>query len=534
MIFSRRGKNRYPIEGVNKLSKDRPKNTKKVEAMKKRITQDDIIYFMVTDRFFGKNKRRVETSDTSIHGGTLDGILDKLDYLIELGVTAIWVTPIYENISRNDSSEPYHYYWPLNFERIDKRLLDGTNLPESLNMSTFGNFVDQCEAKGIKVVLDMVVNHVGYGAQKQFPSSWFNIGGSGDIKGELAGLPDFNHDNPDVLDFFIHNIKDWITKGKVTNIRMDTVKHVEPKFWHYFKSQIRGEYPDVCLIGEVLFEGKEDVARLLEYQNYHDFNSIFDFPLCTALRSTLIYDESLNYWLARPRLNDQEQPGVLDNDNPRKGGYRNSNSLVTLLDNHDLERRIMSHARTKHKGEGIGLDWAIRVTKLCLGALFTMRGIPQIYYGTEVGLEGWRDGDDRDLRRDFPWDVIGDDNHPKQQLRKERELYEWVRDLISLRRGNAALKYGTTITLWSDDLVYVFLRIAMDDVALVIINNGYIRMPQPICLELNTSVIPQSVINMIMVGLKHWKTGQALTVQNGKVVVESDGKTIDIFCHIGS
>ena len=256
-------------------------------------------------------------------------------------------------------------------------------------------------------------------------------------------------------------------------------------------------------------------SKLLEYQNYHDFDSIFDFPLCTALRSTLIYDESLRYWLARPRLNEDEPPGVLDDDNPLKGGYRNANSLVTLLDNHDLERRIMSHARTKHTGEGAGLDWAIRVTKLCLGALFTMRGIPQIYYGTEVGLEGWKAGDDRDLRRDFPWDVIGSNNHPKQQFRKEREIYEWTRDLIHLRKGSAALKYGTTITLWSDDLVYAFLRIATDDVALVIINNGYDRMPSPIRLHLNPSVIPPRVVGMMTRGLKHWKTGQALTVQNG-------------------
>jgi len=92
---------------------------------------------------------------------------------------------------------------------------------------------------------------------------------------------------------------------------MDTVKHVEPKFWHYFKSQIRGEYPHICLIGEVLFENKEDLSQLLQYQNYHDFDSIFDFPLCTALRSTLIYDESLSYWVARPRLNDGEPLGCL-------------------------------------------------------------------------------------------------------------------------------------------------------------------------------------------------------------------------------
>ncbi len=498
--------------------------------MNTRVTQDDVIYFLVTDRFFGRNKRSADPSDTSIHGGTLDGILDKLDYLIELGVTTIWVSPVYENIRNNGPSEPYHYYWPLNFEQIDKRLLDGTHLPGAPEMKTFGKFVDRCEARGMKVVLDMIVNHVGYGARGEFDPSWFNMGGTGDIKGELAGLPDLNHDNPEVLDFFINNIEDWITRGRVTNIRMDTVKHVEPKFWHYFKSQIRGKYPDICLIGEVLCERKEDVARLLQYQNYHDFDSIFDFPLCTALRSTLIYDESLQYWLARPRLNDEEPLGVLDNDNPFRNGYRNANSLVTLLDNHDLDRRIMSHARTKHTGGGEGLDWAVRVTKLCLGALFTIRGIPQIYYGTEIGLEGWKAEDDRDLRRDFPWHLIGDDNHPKQQFRKEQEIYEWTRDLIRLRRGNAALKYGATITLWSDELVYAFLRIAADDVALVIINNGYMKMSAPIRLNLNTSVIPRRVVKMISGGLKHWQTGEALTLQNGNVILAVDGKTIDIFC----
>lgn len=505
-----------------------------VEGMNKQVTQDDIIYFVITDRFFGRNKRTVDGSDTSIHGGTLDGIIEKLDYLLELGVTAIWVTPVYQNIEKHDGSEPYHYYWPLKFDQIDKRLLDGSHLPNSADMSTFGRFVDKCEAKDMKVVLDMVVNHAGYGARDQFNfnPTWFNVGGSGDIEGELAGLPDFDHDNPQVLDYFVNNIEDWITKGKVTNIRMDTVKHVEPKFWHYFKSQIRGQYPATCLIGEVLFEAKEDIPKLLEYQNYHDFDSTFDFPLCSALRSTLIYDASLRNWFARPRLNDNESPGVLDDDNPSKGGYRNANALVTLLDNHDLGRRIMSHARTKHQGDGAGLDWAIRVTKLCLGALFTMRGIPQIYYGTEVGLEGWKSNDDRDLRRDFPWHVIGPDNHPLPRLRKEREIYEWTRDLVRLRKRNPSLKYGTTITLWSDDLVYAFLRIATDDVALVIINNGYEKMPCPIQMNLSDFrwIIPQRVVDMVTGELKHWKSGQPLTVQDGKVAVAVDGKTIDIYC----
>ncbi|HEX2396363.1 MAG TPA: alpha-amylase family glycosyl hydrolase, partial [Bacteroidales bacterium] len=196
--------------------------------MNNRISQDDVIYFVITDRFFGRNKTNADPADQKIHGGTLDGIVEKLDYLSELGITAIWVTPVYENISNAGNAEPYHYYWPKNFEKIDNRLLDGTFLPQNSSIETFGKFVDKCHDRNIKVVLDMVVNHAGYGAEGNFNATWFNKGGTGDIKGELSGLPDFNHDLPDVLHYFINNIEDWITKGKVNNIRMDTVKHVEP------------------------------------------------------------------------------------------------------------------------------------------------------------------------------------------------------------------------------------------------------------------------------------------------------------------
>ena len=159
-----------------------------------------------------------------------------------------------------------------------------------------------------------------------------------------------------------------------------------------------------------------------------------------------------------------------------------------------------------------------------------MRGIPQLYYGTEVGLEGWKAGDDRDLRRDFPWDVIGPDNRPKEQFRKEREIFDWTRDLIRLRKQNEALKYGTTITLWSDDLVYAFLRISTDDVVFVIINNGYEAMPGPLGVELNPSLIPRRVVEMVAKGLKHWRTGEPLQVREGRVMVQVEGKTIEVYC----
>jgi glycosidase len=503
--------------------------------MRSSISQDDIIYFVITDRFFGRDKRSVAAADTSIHGGTLDGIIEKLDYLLQLGVTAIWVTPAYANINSHDGAEPYHYYWPKDFNRIDSRLLDGSRLPSSQDLSTFATFVQRCEQRGIKVILDMVVNHCGYGAEGEFDPSFFN-NGSGEIEGQLAGLPDFNHDNPEVIDAFVQNIRQWITAGGVSNIRMDTVKHVEPKFWHYFKSQIAGEFPDTFMVGEILIEDVAQVNELVKYQNFHDFDSVFDFPLCTALRSTLIYDADMSLLLARPRLSDSENVGVLDNDNPFKGGYRNPNQLVTLLDNHDLEKRIMSHARTRHTGDGEGLRYAVRVTKLCLGALFAMRGIPQIYYGTELGLEGWKlEGShgDRDLRRDFPWQVIGADQRPMDAFAKEKEIYDWTRDLIALRKRSVALRSGTTITLWSDRFVYAFLRVSTEDVVFAIINNGYDPMPRPLSIPLSRSILSERMIAQIRSGLVHWQSGAPLRADQVEIQAQVDGKTIDLYVSAG-
>jgi glycosidase len=502
----------------------------KKNSMPKQINQDDIIYFIVTDRFFGRNKRTVDTPDRMIHGGTLDGILEKLEYLTELGITAIWITPVYKNIQGFFDAEPYHYYWAENFDQIDERLLDGSQLPTATDKSTLAEFITRCESEGIKVIVDMVINHAGYGAEANFDASWFNHG-TGDIKGQLSGLPDFNHDKPEVLDYFVNNIQDWIIEGGVNNIRMDTVKHVEPKFWHFFKSQIRGEYPEVTLIGEVLCEGKDEVDKLLEYQNFHDFNSIFDFPLATAIRQTFIYDGKISEWLARPRLHDAEPMGVLDNDNPLKGGYRNANALVTLVDNHDLEKRIISHARTKHPGDEEGLAWAIKVNRLCLAALFTFRGIPQLYYGTEIGLEGWKaDGDDKDLRRDFPWGVIDNSNRPKSSFKKETEMYAWTKDLINLRKQNAAFRYGTTVTLWADHLVYAFLRISLDDVAFVIFNNGYTDMQFPISLYLNPNILSPRNIELIKTKLLHWKNGTPVTVTSNYIIISVAAKSVEIYC----
>ena len=136
---------------------------------------------------------------------------------------------------------------------------------------------------------------------------------------------------------------------------------------------------------------------------------------------------------------------------------------------------------------------------------------------------------DRDLRRDFPWEVIGDDQHPSDNFPKEKQIYDWTRDLIALRKKCQPLQSGATITLWSDQFLYAFLRVSIDEVAFVIINNGYDPMPSPVRIPLNKTVLSDRAIAQISSDLKHWKTGRDLLVTNNCIEVAVDGKTIDIY-----
>jgi len=458
------------------------------------ITQQDVIYFILTDRFSdgdATNNHGVDKDHSKgYHGGDLQGIIDKIDYITNLGVTAIWITPVYLNTTGFEDHRPYHYYWPKDFAQIDSRLYSGNAYPQG-SIQYLTDFVQVLKGHGLKVILDVVVNHGGYGISEQNPlfndPFWFNnhAGGNDEVNSSLAGLPDFNHDSVNVVDYFINNLIQWISSTGIDGLRMDTAKHVEPKFWYYYKSIIKGKHPDLFLVGEVL--DTRNVAEIAKYQRVHDFNSVFDFPLREAIKDCFIYDVSLKT-LARPRLNANEPNGILDLDSAETGGYTNANRLVTLLDNHDLDQRITSIARGKHQGEN-NKGLAFQIVELCYAFLFTVRGIPQIYYGSELGLEGWKVGtDDSDLRRDFPWNIIGV-VAPKEEYRLEANLFAKVKTLIAFRKRNEALMYGVTITLWVDDFVLAFLRFLQNHVVLAVFNNGYSDMPSPLAIPIlrNTS-----------------------------------------------
>ncbi len=495
------------------------------------LTQDDIIYFVITDRFCKGDPHNDQHTDPTnpraFHGGDFAGLRAKIPYFKELGVTAIWLTPVYLNISDFFDSAGYHGYWAIDFDKIDPHLY--TPLPGWVEGSKayLKDLVDDFHAAGLKVILDMVVNHTGYHSPEyenypdkklRYPEH-FNLRQEDEVTQWLSGLPDLDHRQPEVADYFVQNILDWIEETGIDAIRMDTVKHVDDTFWYLFKAQVKTSQPQVTLLGEVLNYDPDYVGR---YQQQHDFDTLFDFPLCGQLKGCLVWDRPMTE-LARPRLNAAEAKGILDRNRP----YSNANRLVTLLDNHDLDRRITTEIldRVGHWDR----DLATRILKLCLSLLLTTRGIPQIYYGTEIGLEG---GNDPDNRRDMPWERIGADQRPKAEFPFARQVYQHLQRLIGLRTSNPALRYGTLYTLYVDRFLYVFLREYRGRLVLVAINNGQLAMPSPLKVEIGgNSNLPPRVKRLLAEGQLSDLFMEAgdLQLSAGQAELQLPGKTAGIY-----
>jgi glycosidase len=520
------------------------------------ITQDDIIYFIMTDRFFDgdpNNNLNIDKTNPQLrHGGDLRGIQAKFPYLKNLGITTIWITPVYLNIGGIAGSQPYHGYWPKDFTVIDDHLYSNGAHPAG-DKKYLKDFVDACHAAKFKVILDVVVNHTGYdNGQQIFPPDWYR---NTPKDSDFSDLPKLDLANSTVVDFFISNLMDWIETSGIDGLRMDMARNIggytnhpgkrvkDPdfnKFWYFYKGIVKGKFPEIFIVGEVFDSEFTDIDENATFQNQSDLSSIFDFPLRERIKNTIIYDRPFTD-IARPRLNDNETSGLLDLDDPSGGGYyTNANRLVTLLDNHDLERRIVSEIRTKFTGDG-NKSFSFQVAAMMYAFLFTVRGIPQIYYGSETGLEGYKNIDgtnnDYDLRRDFPWQLIAANNEPSPIFADESALFGTIKKLISFRKNSEALKYGVVITLWVDNFVYAFLRYFRDKVVIVVFNNGYLPMQFPLQIPIGKSVIidkqplPDRIIDLLsnikLVNI--FDSAELVGLQNGTISVSVNGKSFKIF-----
>jgi alpha-amylase len=293
------------------------------------ITQDDVLYMIVTDRFAQGDPTtngKVDRTDLNKrHGGDLMGIVQRMPYLTELGVTTLWITPVYLN-----PEYAYHGYHPLDFETVDPHLCS-PQLGPTGSREVVRRFVEIAHEHGLKVMLDLVVTHTApEHAWLQERPDWFNRGGDTIEKMWWAGLPSLNQDKIDVNLYFVQNVMDWINGTGVDAVRIDAARHAEKQFWSVFKLFAHGFHPDITLVGEVW---DHEPGHVAPYQTVHGFDSMFDYPLYHAMVDVFAHDQHFER-LARPELDEWEAHGILNQDL----AYRNAYQLVTFLDNHDTHR----------------------------------------------------------------------------------------------------------------------------------------------------------------------------------------------------
>jgi glycosidase len=514
------------------------------------ITQDDVIYMIVTDRFADGDPANNGEVDRSAlekrHGGDLLGIVQRMPYLQALGVTALWITPVYLN-----PPDGYHGYYPLDFERVDPHLCS-PELGPAGSREVVRRFVEIAHEHGLKVILDVIVSHTArnHPWRKERPD-WYDENASAPEKWWIWGLPSLNHDNIDVNLYFAENVLDWMTSTGVDGMRIDAALHVERPFWRVFKLFAKGLQPDVTLIGEV-WDG--DVAQVAPYQAYHGFDSMFDFPLYFAIQDVFVHDQSFGR-IARPELSENEPPGILNMDE----AYRNAYHLITFLGNHDTPRFF-------HLAGGVErqIDALIR-TRLALTFLFTTRGIPQLYYGDELAMEG---GPHPDNRRDMPWERIegeqptNDDrpttNRPSghteapvgatealvggrssligEEVERALDMRHFTRKLVDLRRSSTALRHGLLTTLYLTPTLYAFARTFLDDARLVVLNNAWdtAHVTIPIHANPRLSTLARRHLHEGLHLINDLNPNDRIQVLDGGVRVHLAGKTGAVYRSIAS
>ena len=418
---------------------------------------EDVVYMILIDRFH-RGRTSAPPPEAPFHGGNLAGVREKLDYLEDLGVSALWLSPVYRN-----QHDGYHGYWPVDFSAVDPRL--GT-------LEELQDLVQECHRRGIKVLLDMVMNHAGYDhpmAKDPKYRSWFHH--SGDIRwmdqrslerGSLHGLPDFAQEKEEVARWLIDNALWWQEKTGVDGFRLDAVKHVPAAFWRRFSKEVHAKGgPDFLLLGEVLRGVPGYIAR---YQRDAGIDSVFDVPFADAVRSTLsrdaedpgpgltrrlvelwgeyktmLYNEILRKLKARPA--DMNALAELVR---AERAYARPELLAPFIDNHDMSR-FVSEAHP-HEPR----------LRLALALLLTWRGIPVLTYGTEAGMAGRTHGD----------------NRAPMRFGADPGLFGLLRRLVGLRRSTPALTGGSLRQVSSDREVFAFLREKGESRVLTALNNS--------------------------------------------------------------
>lgn len=464
----------------------------------------DALYLIMPDRFADgnpdnnevdglRNPVSVDRSNPSgRHGGDLKGIMEHLDYIQQLGVTAIWLTPVLENDMPGGS---YHGYATTDYYKVDPRF--GSN-------EEYRQLVEECHKRGIKVVMDMIFNHCGlshpwledlpsrdwlnspidmnelkantvdstggaFKMPKDYKQTNFRLNTNHDPYGSkydlgmtvdawfTLSMPDLNQRNPHLMTYLIQNSIWWIETTKINGIRMDTYPYADMEAMARWNEAVFREYPDFNIVGESWLHSEASIAYMQSGNKFNPIDTklrtVMDFPFLNLSRpafseKTMPWGEGLN------RLYDHLALDFL---------YPKPENLLIFLDNHDTDRFLLEMPKDLSQ-------W-----KQAQVFLLTSRGIPQIYYGTELLMNGNKKVTDGLIRLDMPGGFPGDKTDEFTRDGRsaiQNEAFDFISCLLNWRKGNKAVAYGKTLHFMPDNGLYVYQRKAGDKKVIVIMNGS--------------------------------------------------------------
>ena len=485
------------------------------------FTNADVLYMLMPDRFAsgradndqlkGLNTYVNDRTQPSLrHGGDLEGIRQHLDYFNQLGVTALWFTPVLENNSPdNNGFSTYHGYATTDYYRVDPRF--GTN-------AEYRRLTDEAHAKGLKIVMDMIFNHCGFEHPwvADMPSKdWFNTPewlsekqtsgrnpmtgfADGSQNGEAAkskylqtsykltpvkdpyasqidlhetvdgwfvpSMPDLNQRNHHVMTYLIQNSIWWIETIGIDGIRMDTYPYADARGMASWMKRLDDEYPNFNVVGETWVTEPAYTASWQKNSRLSSENSylktVMDFAFFDRL-SMAKNEETDGWWNGLNRLYNSFCYDYL---------YEDPTHVMAFIDNHDTDRFL-----------GNGRDTL--ALKQALALLLTVRRIPQLYYGTEILMNGTKEVTDGNVRKDFPGGFPGDKHNAfneEGRTQAENQMFSWLSRLLHWRQNNDVIIQGKMMQFIPYNGVYVIARQHKGRTVLTILNGTSQKAVMPV------------------------------------------------------
>ena len=500
------------------------------------FTNADVLYMLMPDRFADGNPannqipgmeayKNDRTKPSLRHGGDIEGIRQHLDYFTQLGVTALWFTPVLENNSpdsHNGNVSTYHGYATTNYYKVDPRF--GTN-------EEYRRLCDEAHNRGLKIVMDMIFNHCGdyHPWLKDMPShDWFNqpdyknnylqtsykltpvmdpYASEIDLKETVEGwfvpsMPDLNHHNVHVMNYLIQNSIWWIETAGIDGIRMDTYPYAYADAMARWMKRLDMEYPNFNVVGETWVENPAYTAawqkgnKMGKPESY--LPTVMDFSFYEKIDSAK-HEETDGWWRGYNRVYNSLCHDYL---------YPNPSSVMAFIENHDTDRFLRN-----------GQD--VPALKQALALLLTIKRIPQLYYGTEVLMNGTKQVTDGNVRKDFPGGFPGDTQNAftaEGRTPVQNDMFNWLSALLHWRQGNEVISKGKMTQFIPYNGIYVISREYRGRHAVTILNGT--TQPKQMKLDRYSEVFGNTTV------ARDVPTGKSVNLANGELSLPARGTLV--------